>query len=202
MSQLRLARRLKRPAIALAVTAFAVLGLHQCVRWRHASNIETRLRQLAPLISKRAQANDLPPELVREVIRIESGGKADAVSPRNAKGLMQITPVTEQEVLLRTRGTGGNLFDPDYNLSIGTAYLRLLLDRFSGNWWLALAAYHLGPSRVQQLRGANPDLSGREVVERFAPPVTQDYCRRIISRAGLASANGSTPRPPQGGNQR
>jgi soluble lytic murein transglycosylase len=104
---------------------------------------------------------------------------------------MQIMPSAEREVLRRgdpdreRPGLEGNyptgdLFDPEYNVRIGTTYLRLMLDRFDGDVYLALAAYNWGPTNVARVRRANPDLTGRQLVERFAPPVTREYCRRIM----------------------
>jgi soluble lytic murein transglycosylase-like protein len=155
-------------------------GVHQYLRWRHNEAVEARLRRLAPLIRMHAQANTLPTDLVREVIRAESGGDPQVESARGARGLMQVTSAALEEVR-RKKGLGpGDLFDPGYNLRAGAAYLRLLLDEFDGDVYLALAAYNWGPTNVLQACRENPRLSGQEIVERTAPRATIRYCRAIL----------------------
>jgi len=175
----------KRLAMLLLAVAAAILGAGACgayyfLHWRHDEQIEARLNRLAPIIWKHAQANSLPTGLVRDIIRAESGADARAVSARNAKGLMQITPVAMEEVC-RVRGIArGDLFDPDYNVQVGTAYLRILLDKFDGDAHLALAGYHMGPTKLLQARRAGPAMTGREIVEKIAPSATVRYCRTVL----------------------
>jgi len=169
----------------MAVLAAGACGTYYFLRWRHDEGIDARLDRLAPIIWKHAQANSLPTGLVRGVIRAESGGDDRAVSPKNAKGLMQITPIAMEEVC-RVRGiAAGDLLDPDYNVQLGTAYLRILLDKFDGDAHLALAAYHMGPTRLLQARRANPAMTGREIVEKVAPPTTIRYCRTVLHARDL-----------------
>jgi soluble lytic murein transglycosylase-like protein len=173
-------RRLAWLTAAAAVGLAGVCGTYYYLRWRHDEAIEARLNRLAPIIWKYAQANTLPTELVREMIRAESGGDERAVSARNAKGLMQVTPVALEEVRRRNHLGSGDLFDADYNIHVGTAYLRWLLDEFDGDVYLALAGYNMGPTKLFAACRANPKMSGREIVEKVAPPVTIRYCRTIL----------------------
>jgi len=173
-------KRLVWVLAAAAVLVGGACGTYCYLHWRHDEGIEARLGRLGPIIWKHAQANSLPTGLVRDVIRAESGGDERAVSARNAKGLMQITPIAMEEVC-RVRGLAkSDLFDPDYNVQIGTAYLRILLDKFDGDAHLALAGYHMGPTKLLQARRANPAMTGREIVEKVAPPATIRYCRTVL----------------------
>lgn len=147
--------------------------------WRD-RDIDRRIDRYASDIQRSAAEFDLPVELVRSVIRAESGGDPSAVSRSNAKGLMQIMAAAEQDAISRLRIAPGDLFDGDYNIRIGCCYLRLLLNRFEGDVYLSLAAYNWGPAQVARVRRDNPTLSGRDLVERFAPKVTAEYCRRIV----------------------
>ncbi|HOF17531.1 MAG TPA: lytic transglycosylase domain-containing protein [Phycisphaerae bacterium] len=147
--------------------------------WRNRA-IDARVARHLPLIRRHAQANTLPAELVRRVVRAESAGDERAVSPAGARGLMQVMPIAEREVLRTADATAGDLFEPDYNLRIGTAYLRMMVDRFGGDLNLALAAYNLGPTKVRRLCDRNPGLASVELVARFAPRETADYCRKIL----------------------
>jgi len=133
-----------------------------------------------PLITRYAEHNSLPVDFVSNVITAESGGDPRAVSRVGAKGLMQIMPGAEADVLAATGREKGDLFDPEYNIAIGTAYLRMLADRFDGDAYLVLSAYNMGPTRVAKLRQQYPDLSSRDLVETHAFNETRRYCRKIL----------------------
>lgn len=122
--------------------------------------------QYDPLVLEHAARQSLRPELVRAVIQVESGFNPVARSPKGAMGLMQLMPGTARELGVR------DPYDPAENIRGGTVYLRQLLDKYSGNEQLALAAYNAGSSAV--------DRYGR------IPPYreTRDYVRRIGSAAG------------------
>ena len=84
---------------------------------------------LSTLITEASRRFDLPEPWLRSVIHAESGGNAQAVSPKGAIGLMQVMPDTFAD--LRTRyGLGADPFDPRDNILAGAAYLREMLDRF------------------------------------------------------------------------
>ncbi len=102
--------------------------------------------------------------LVIAVIAAESNFQARAVSPRLARGLMQLRP----EIVARYRVA--DVFDPRQNIDAGTRYLKELLDRYGQNVTLALAAYNAGPDRVVQYGGVPPY------------PETQNYVRRVTER--------------------
>ncbi len=172
-------------SIVAAALAAAAGGLYWVALWQRDRQIGARLGQYGPIIWKYSYENALPAELVRDVIRAESGGDPRAVSNRNARGLMQITPVTVEEVRRLWHVDEGDLFDPNYNIEIGTAYLRILIDKFDGDVYLALAAYHMGPTRLLKAQKRYPDMSARELVARIAPASTVRYCRRILGNHDL-----------------
>lgn len=167
--------------VAAAVLVAGAWGTYRLLRCQHARAKVKRAQAYRGIIWRHARDNAVPTELVEAVIVAESGGNPQAVSPKNARGLMQITPIAEREVLQRRGIDNGDLFDPDYNVLVGTAYLKMLADRFDGDWYLVLAAYHAGPTRVAQLRKAHPSLSGRELVRRHASRSTAAYCRQILT---------------------
>lgn len=186
----------KRAAVAAIILIVLVWGGYHFARWQHAQDIEARINLYWPIIQKEAQANRLSPQLVRSVIRHESGGRADALSSRQARGLMQITPLTLQEVQRRDRSIqAGDLGDPAYNIHIGTRYLRQLLDRFDNDVPLALAAYNMGPTRLAEIRANHPELSSEQLVDQYAPPETQAYCRQILADQPLRPATGDSVNP-------
>jgi len=120
------------------------------------------------LILEHARAQGVRTDLVRAVVQVESGFNPSARSPKGALGLMQLMPATIQEFGVR------NPFNPVENVRAGVAYLRQLLDRYSNNEQLALAAYNAGPGAV--------DKHGYSV-----PPYkeTRAYVSRIHDMAGL-----------------
>ena len=177
----RLPRKKARWLLLLIVAGIVCAwGGREWLGWRRRQAKIQRVEQYRELIWKYASLNALPSELVRGVILHESGGDRRAVSPKKARGLMQITAVTETEVLRRTGDAKGDLFDAEYNIHIGTAYLGMLMKRFDGDTYLVLAAYNAGPTRIAKLRRAHPDLTSRELVDKYAPRATVVYCRRVI----------------------
>jgi soluble lytic murein transglycosylase-like protein len=115
---------------------------------------------LDPLIAYHSEAQSLDPKLVRAVIQAESGYNRKALSNKGAMGLMQLMPSTAS--LLNVR----NPYDANDNLRGGTAYLRSLIDRFSGRLELAVAAYNAGPGAVEKHGGVPPYQETREYVRR------------------------------------
>jgi hypothetical protein len=132
-------------------------------------------------IREAAARHGVSERLVSAVIRVESGFNPRAVSPKGARGLMQLMPGTAS--LLGVR----NSFDPRENIDGGVRHLRGLLDRFPDSLPLALAAYNAGEQAVTYHRGIPPY------------PETQGYVARILSLLGLAPGAGpatATTPPP------
>ncbi|MFN7980765.1 MAG: lytic transglycosylase domain-containing protein [Vicinamibacterales bacterium] len=136
----------------------------------------TRSRSYDDLIETHASRNGVRSDLVRAVIQVESAFNARAVSNKGAMGLMQLMPATARQFGVR------NAFDPAENVRGGVAYLRQLLDKYSGNERLALAAYNAGPGNV--------DKFGQTV-----PPFqeTRDYVTRIRNIAGTRITPPASP---------
>ena len=92
----------------------------------------------------------LDPALVKAVIHAESRFDPFAVSPKGAKGLMQIDPVTVVELGIT------DPFNPKHNIYGGVRYLREMLNAFKGDKHLAIAAYNAGPNQVLRHNGVPP----------------------------------------------
>lgn len=93
------------------------------------------------------------PYLVLAVMREESGFAPTAVSSSDARGLMQLLPSTARwiaEEKVKILYTEADLFSPDYNIRLGTWYLRHLLDQFAGDLAWAVAAYNGGPGNLRR----------------------------------------------------
>lgn len=118
--------------------------------------------------------------LVNAVIQAESGWDWRAESPIGAKGLMQVTDIALEDVQRLEEIEGGDLFDVDYNLRVGTLYLAYLLDRFDGDVALAVAAYHMGPTAIARGQRKYPDLSPRDMINKHGGPQTRAYVKKVL----------------------
>ena len=111
------------------------------------------------------KSNGVDPLLLYSVMHQESSFKSRAISPKGARGLMQLMP----ETAMRFGVT--NIFDPRQNIEGGARYLRFLLDRFDGDVNLALAGYNAGEGAVEKYGWRIPPYAE-----------TQEYVRRISRR--------------------
>ena len=125
-------------------------------------------------INEASLKHALDPKLIATIIFVESRGDHTAVSPRGAKGLMQLTPVVYQKYGV------DDPFDIEQNIHGGTAYFAHLLDKFDGNLAHALAAYNCGPTRVVEHKGIPPIRETRDYVKRVL-----DFYRKEDFSAGL-----------------
>lgn len=120
------------------------------------------------LVKRLAPQYGLAPQLVLAFIQAESNFDVVALSPRNAKGLMQLIPDTAARFNVRKP------YDPEQNVRGGMAYLRWLLSYYRGDVLLAAAAYNAGEGTVNRYRGVPP----------YAE--TRAYVRRILANFGQA----------------
>lgn len=105
---------------------------------------------VAAAVKAASNRNNLNPDLINSMIRVESGFNPHAVSPKGAQGLMQLMPQTAARMGV------ADPFDPVENIEGGTRYIRELLDRYHLDLVKALAAYNAGPERVEQYHGVPP----------------------------------------------
>ena len=160
----------------------------------YGNSVQTPLRgtltlkdpQLEALIRKYAQVYGVDPNLVRAVMRHESGFKTTAVSPKGAQGLMQLMPGTAALMGVK------NPFDPEQNIAGGVGYLRHCLDRFQHNVPLAVAAYNAGPESVARC-GAIPPYQETQV---FVNNVMGAYAGPTQMKAGAPGDPKAAAPPP------
>jgi len=135
-------------------------------------------RELPGLIREVAMRHGVSPNLVRAVVAVESAYDPRAVSPKGARGLMQLMPATASELGVK------DVYDPRENLEGGTRYLRGLLDTYDGDVRLALAGYNAGATAVQRYGGVPPY------------PETRQYVRRVLELRSRLDAAVEIPHEP------
>ena len=123
-------------------------------------------QHIAAFIRQTAPQYGVNPRLALSIALVESNLNSNAVSPKNAQGVMQLIPSTQKRFGVQ------NPFNPEHNIRGGLAYLQWLQQRFGNNWVLVAAAYNAGENNVQRYGGIPPF------------PETQNYVRRVLYLAG------------------
>ena len=135
------------------------------------------------IFQKVAQQYGVEPELIEAIIKTESGGNPNAVSPVGAQGLMQLMPKTAAGLGVQ------NAFDPYQNIMGGSKYIANLIKQYNGDIEKALWAYNAGPGNVA--KGRKP-----KETRNYIPNVMNEYSRL----KGLRTTQPTTPAQttPQG----
>ncbi len=135
------------------------------------------------MVNSASDTTNIDPDLINSVIHAESNFNAHAVSPKGARGLMQLMPKTATELGV------SNSFDANANVQGGSKYLQELLQRYNYDMVKALAAYNAGPQRVDKYHGVPPYYETRAYVAR----IVRDFNNKKLAerRAAAAAAKAS-----------
>lgn len=117
--------------------------------------------ELRKLVREVSTEHGLDPKLIDALVRVESGYNPNAVSRKGAMGLMQLMPATAKRLKVE------NPFNPAENIRGGVQEFSRLVDRYSGNLQLALAAYNAGEGAVARYRGVPPYSETRSYVSKI-----------------------------------
>jgi soluble lytic murein transglycosylase-like protein len=148
----------------LAPAPIAPAGLRVATAPPQASDV-------ASAIDREAARRSISPALIAAVAWRESRFNNAAVSPKGARGVMQLMPAT-------ARSLGVDPNDPVANVAGGTVYLSRLMARYDGDLVKSLAAYNAGPGAVDRWRGVPP----------FAE--TRAYVAAILDRLAVQAEQG------------
>lgn len=131
-----------------------------------------------------AKAAGVDPAFAYAIIRAESAWMSDARSGADAYGLMQLLPGVGKQVAreagLPWSGATG-LFDPSYNVRLGTHFLGQMADRYQGSPWLASAAYNAGSAPVGRWIEARGSLEPDFFIETIPYRETREYVARVLA---------------------
>ncbi|KQW51269.1 MULTISPECIES: lytic transglycosylase domain-containing protein [unclassified Roseateles] len=158
----------------------------RCINTSERTKTEIDIAQRYPLpfrteLQREAQNAGLDPAYVYGLIRQESRFVLDARSHVGASGLMQVMPATAKWTAKKAGldYSPARIHDRDFNLRIGTHYLKLVLDRFDGAQALAAAAYNAGPGRPARWRDG-PVIDAAIWAENIPFTETRDYVRKVL----------------------
>jgi soluble lytic murein transglycosylase-like protein len=119
-----------------------------------------RLTRYNEVIREAALLYQIPEELVRAVIKVESDYDPRAISRVGAQGLMQLMPQTALRMQVH------DVLDPRENILGGVRYLRVLANMFNGDLELTLAGYNAGEMAVVRYGGIPPYEETQQYVAR------------------------------------
>ncbi|HHW32331.1 MAG TPA: lytic transglycosylase domain-containing protein [Clostridiaceae bacterium] len=149
--------------------------------------IEYTAKRIFPLkfqgfVIEYSRQHNIDPFLVYAIIKAESNFRPDAVSKKDARGLMQISKITGEwgaaELKLENY-TQESLFTPEINIKIGCWYLRKLMDEFNNNTDLVIAAYNGGSGNVSQwLKNEEYSMTGQSL-NRIPFRETETFLKRV-----------------------
>jgi soluble lytic murein transglycosylase len=155
-------------AIRLAVRRFGIRSdIHQYIAY------PTPYREF---VEEAYKTFGVDKNLIWAVMRQESLFDPWAISPSDAKGLMQLMDFTAREVSQRYR-IPNTVFSPRENILLGTAYLREMIEHWKGDWVRAIASYNAGPNRVRGfIQHADPYV----FIETIPISETRNYVKRVL----------------------
>ncbi len=176
--------------------ARSIIALKQADDWD-----DLRLRYPRPYrraVARASRMARVPSDWLFAVMRQESLYQTDALSPADARGLMQLEPRTAVAIARHwhlRRPTPDELMNPPVALEFGAAYLRELLDRFDGQLPLGLAAYNAGPAAVERWLPDHP-MPADVWIENIPYRETRAYVQHIVEHI-VAFAWTRGARPPR-----
>ena len=134
-------------------------------------------------VYKYSEENEIDPLLTFAIIKAESNFNQDAVSNSNAIGLMQLVESTAKEIAeknLNMSFSKETLYNPEYNIKIGTAYYAKLLEKYNRNTGVALAAYNAGIGKVDTWIKDGIIKEDGSDLENIPYKETNNYVRKIL----------------------
>lgn len=105
------------------------------------------------IVKSEASKNGIDPYLVMAIIKTESGFNNEATSKKDARGLMQIMDTTASDINSEINvvdSVNENLYDENINIALGCKYFSNLINKYNGNYYIAICAYNAGMGNVDK----------------------------------------------------
>ncbi len=161
------------------------IAIFTIAKAKHWDDIELRFPlSYADKILENSAKHNLNPAILFGLVRRESAFNEKAYSPVGARGLMQIMPGTGRQIArnLNERWRGNNsLYNPVTNIKYGAFYYQKLLNRFDGNYAIALAAYNAGPNRVKRWLPEDQSIPADIWIETIPFKETREYVTNVLA---------------------
>ncbi len=138
----------------------------------------------ADLVRARAVEHGIDPHVVLSLMREESRFQPDVSSPADAYGLLQLIVPTARRVAARLKLPAPgprDLYQPELNIALGTAYIHSLVRNYNDNLFLAFAGYNGGPHNVDRWMRERPGLELDEFVEQIPYLETRRYVKKVTT---------------------
>jgi soluble lytic murein transglycosylase len=135
------------------------------------------------LVARYSDKRKIPPAVMYSIIRSESAFMVDAQSAAGALGLMQVMPETGREIAAEIGfklASARQLLQADDNVTLGSAYLKRMLDGFNGSLPMAAAAYNAGPHRVRTWMPSGQCMPADVWIESIPFDETRQYVMRTV----------------------
>lgn len=174
-------KRLKLVFISIVITFIIIFCINVVVKVKYPLSYKGH-------INKYAQKYNVDPYLVAAIINVESNFDVKAKSSKDARGLMQISPITAnwaaKELELKDFKLE-SLYDPETNIMIGCWYINVLRDEYGNNLTLILAAYNGGSGNVNKWL-LNKEYSDDEKTLKKIPfKETKDYVEKVLKNYNM-----------------
>lgn len=164
-----------------AITTLAAAGALNAYRWRFP------LLERERIIAE-AGRHGVDPAFALGLMRAESAMQADARSPADARGLLQLIDSTARAAARRQGipySGPGDLYRPDRNIALGVAHLGELHTRFGGDWTRVAAAYNAGIRNAERWHDERAGLPTDIWIETLSFHETRDYIPRVLAFATI-----------------
>ncbi len=152
---------------------------------KYLASLPERKKRVVELVTMLAPRFSIEPRLALAIATTESNFDSNALSPKNAMGVMQLIPETASRFNVK------DSFDPVENIKGGLAYLRWLLAYYRGNVALAVAGYNAGEGAVDRYRGVPPYKETQNYVKRilaFFPRTEHPFDARLVGASPALQA--------------
>lgn len=161
-------------------------GIHAMIRGNLWDDLDIRFPlAYRETVEKAASNTELENTFIYAIARQESAFSEKARSSAGAMGLMQLMPATARQTARKggiKKHRDSLLFDPEYNISLGSRYLDELFEKYNGNRILAAAAYNAGPHRVNSwIKDSPADIPFDVWIETIPFKETRGYVQNVLA---------------------
>lgn len=176
--------KLIKNIMILIISAIIVLSILGKIDYKSIKNQilkKTYKQEYTEYVKKYSKEYDVDEYLIYAIIKAESNFNQEAVSHREAKGLMQLMYSTAEDIAKRVdiEINEENILEPDININLGTKYVSMLIQKYD-NVNLALAAYNAGSGNVDGWIEKGTLKADGSDIENVPFTETNNYVRKIL----------------------